>query len=139
MRYEALCHLSICFSIGKGSPLSSYIVEERPVVHIGIRGRIVTIERTRASFGTIVRIAESSEGTKTQDKEFYLSFDKDGAKVVNFRQTTMSKSDFYIKNLALTGKVGAIAPCVPCFALPAQDTKNAVVSQSSSASQRNAP
>ena len=99
MRYEALCHLSICFSIGKGSPLSSYIVEERPVVHIGIRGLIVTVERTRASFGTIVRIAESSEGTKTQDKEFYLSFDKDGAKVVNFRQTTMSKSDFYIKTL----------------------------------------
>ena len=62
------------FPMGKAHSYLVDIVEERPVVHIGIRGHIVTIQRTRASFGTIVRIAESSEGTKTRDKGFYLSF-----------------------------------------------------------------
>ena len=58
--------------MGKAHSYLVDIVEERPVVHVGIRGRIVRIERTRASFGTIVRIAESAKGTKTGDKEFYL-------------------------------------------------------------------
>lgn len=63
--YESLHHPSICSSDGKGSLLSLDIVEERPVVRIGIRGTIVAIKRTRASFGAIVRIAESAKGTKT--------------------------------------------------------------------------
>lgn len=72
------------FPMGKAHSYLVDIVEERPVVHIGIRGHIVTIQRTRASFGTIVRIAESSKGTKTGDKEFYLLSYESGGKDTNF-------------------------------------------------------
>lgn len=48
------------------------IVEERAVVRIGDRGRIVSIQRTRASIATIACIGESSEAAQTGAKEIYL-------------------------------------------------------------------
>ena len=103
------------FPMGKAHSYLVDIVEERPVVHIGIRGRIVTIQRTRASFGTIVRIAESSKGTKTGDKEFYLLSYESGGKDTNFCCNSNVKERIFNIKLQLkyyiTIEIFATRPC----------------------------
>ena len=48
--------------------------EERAAAHVGIRGRIVRVERKRASIVTIVSVSQGQETTNTGAQKFYLHF-----------------------------------------------------------------
>ena len=53
------------------TPLTFRIVEERAIVRIGVRDRIVTIEVQRARVATIVSIAQQVSTTQTGARRFY--------------------------------------------------------------------
>lgn len=73
-------------------PTNRRSIEDHAIVRIGIQGRIVTIERNRASIGTVVRIAETIRAAKTCRG---LPPNFAGAKVYIFFETTKSKNAFF--------------------------------------------
>lgn len=95
--YEPRRHLSICFSIGRGSLLYPNIVDGTTVVRIGIRGAIAHIEVARACIVAIVSIAESEKAANTGASRVLPAFIAEGgAKIQLFRDTTSQRSNFLI-------------------------------------------
>ena len=101
--------------LGRAHPYI-YIVEGRPVVHVGRRGSIVAVQGTNAGLNTIGSIAEGSEGAETRSRGSTHSLPKTVAKILIFVVTAKSKSDFFKIYLARPGKVGALKRpvCLVC-------------------------
>ena len=120
------------------TPICIKIVEERTVVRIANRDTIVRIQRTRASIAPIVDISEGSEATQTRLRSSTYNYVIANAKVMKNSDTTSQRAIFFIFFRLRHIKIWrdrlrrSVLKC--SYAIPV-----ACVSQSSSASQRNAP
>ena len=120
------------------TPICIKIVEERTVVRIANRDTIVRIQRTRASIAPIVDIGEGSETTQTRLRSSTYNYVIANAKVMKNSDTTSQRAIFFLFFRLRHIKIWrdrlrrSVLKC--SYAIHV-----ACVSQSSSASQRNAP
>ena len=135
---DSLTSIFYVSPMGEAHPYLYKIVEERTVVRIANRDTIVRIQRTRASIAPIVDISEGSETTQTRLRSSTYNYVIANAKVMKNSDTTSQRAIFFIFFRLRHIKIWrdrlrrSVLKCSYAIHI-------ACVSQSSSASQRNAP